>query len=156
MKISKQQWMLIAGVGILAVVYWFFFRKKKAESGYDENVMIFGNESGYDAYEVGPGFESGYGPNTAPSTQAVSCPIGYTGQLIREVEILTINGEEVKRTTWYIHCVKKEAASSNYANSSNRTKPSTNRLKVCFDKDNKEIPCPPKKPENIIKTETIG
>lgn len=28
--------MLIAGVALLAIVYWFFFRKKKAESSYKE------------------------------------------------------------------------------------------------------------------------
>jgi hypothetical protein len=66
MTYSKKQWMmLILGAGVLFLVYWFFFRKKKMsiESSYDNNLMIFGNENGYTNYQLdGGSLESSYGP----------------------------------------------------------------------------------------------
>ncbi len=58
--------MLILGAGVLFLVYWFFFRKKKMsiESSYDNNLMIFGNENGYTNYQLdGGSLESSYGPD---------------------------------------------------------------------------------------------
>lgn len=75
MNISKKQWAMIAvGIVALVLVYWFFFRKKK-ESSYDPNVMIFGNESGYDNEQLdGGAIESGY----AKTNDNDRCPPGYT------------------------------------------------------------------------------
>jgi len=69
MNLTKKQ-MIVAAIVIGAVAVWYFFiRKKKLESGYDENVMIFGNESGY-----GPdyGAYGSYGNETGYSTSAVA------------------------------------------------------------------------------------
>lgn len=56
--------MLILGAGVLFLVYWFFFRKKKTESSYDNNLMVFGNENGYTNYQLdGGSLESSYGPD---------------------------------------------------------------------------------------------
>ena len=60
MNISKTQWMIIAVVGAVAV--WYFFFKKKAESGYT-NYQLDGGmlESGYTNYQLdGGSLESGY------------------------------------------------------------------------------------------------
>ena len=56
--------MLILGAGVLFLVYWFFFRNKKTESSYDDNLMVFGNENGYTNYQLdGGSLESSYGPD---------------------------------------------------------------------------------------------
>lgn len=96
MKLEKKHWiMLIAGVVVLYLVYWFFFRNsKKSESSYDPYLPIFGGgmlennysasmldpkgiESGYSAMQLDPrGIESGYG--TVGGTRK-SCPCGSGG-----------------------------------------------------------------------------
>jgi len=68
MKLENKHWaMLIAGVVVLFLVYWFFFRKKVAESAYNPYVPIWGigmgapSESGYSANQLDPmGIESGF------------------------------------------------------------------------------------------------
>lgn len=68
MKLEKKHWaMLITGVVVLFLVYWFFFRKKVTESAYNPYVPIWGigmgspSESGYSADQLDPmGVESGY------------------------------------------------------------------------------------------------
>lgn len=66
MNLTKKQ-MMIAAIVIGAVAVWYFLiRKKKMESSYDEDLLIFGNENGYGpAYGAygSYGTESGYGPN---------------------------------------------------------------------------------------------
>lgn len=53
MNLTKKQ-MMVAAIVIGAVAVWYFFiRKKKLESGYDENVMIIGNENGYVGQGIG-------------------------------------------------------------------------------------------------------
>lgn len=60
MNLTKTQWILI-GVFATIAVWYFFLRKKKSESSYDKNVMIFGNENGYTNYELdGGSLESAY------------------------------------------------------------------------------------------------
>lgn len=47
MNLTKKQ-MIIAAIVIGAVAVWYFFiRKKKMESSYNEDVLIIGNENGY-------------------------------------------------------------------------------------------------------------
>lgn len=63
MNITKNQWIAIGVVGAVAVWY-FFLRKKDTESGYDNNLMLIGNENGYTNYQLdGGSLESGYGPD---------------------------------------------------------------------------------------------
>ena len=63
MNITKNQWIAIGVVGAVAVWYFFLRKKDTKESGYDNNLMIFGNENGYTNYQLDGGMlESGYGP----------------------------------------------------------------------------------------------
>jgi hypothetical protein len=72
MKLEKKHWMmLIAGVVVLFLVYYFLFKKRKtesgyslpfpgSESGYNPNFLMLG-DSGYAASDINGGvMESGY------------------------------------------------------------------------------------------------
>ncbi len=142
--------MLIAGVGILAVVYWFFFRKKKAESGYDKNVMIFGNESGYGAEELG-GIESGY---------LVKCKKDEIEDICTSKEIkFPGTADETLVTTTYRCCVPNLSAArstSRYGQARAESGYRTNPLKICKNSLGVVIPCKPVAPEDVISTTTQG
>lgn len=100
MKLTKTQWIIVAVVAGVAIWY-FLIRKKKMESSYDDNLMIFGNESGYDMDNLDEslpliGNESGYqegdactcttcestptNPNQAPTVWAGPCTPNLANQ----------------------------------------------------------------------------
>lgn len=151
MNISKKQWVMIAvGVGALLAIYWFFFRKKKAESGYDENVMIFGNENGYTANQLDPnGIESGY---------LKKCPQGqtFTGECTMIIDPNTSGGATIHK----YRCCEPAAETGRTGSVMPKftKKPAGSaRTKECFNSKGVKIPCPTTLPEeDIIRTSTFG
>ncbi len=147
MKISKQQWFMLAtGVALLALVYWFFFRKKKTESSYDENVMIFGNENGYTNYELdGGSLESGYKKD---------CPKGQVEDICEKKEIRGSGDNEQLVITRYRCCVPGNIMDRK-ANSK-KVMRSAGGGSQCKDSKGNIIPCAPIKVEDVIEVRTIG
>jgi hypothetical protein len=85
MKLEKKHWaMLITGVVVLFLVYWFFFRKKVTESAYNPYVPIWGigmgspSESGYSADQLDAmGVESGFSFRRRTKAATQYSPTGY-------------------------------------------------------------------------------
>jgi hypothetical protein len=91
MKLEKKHWMmLIAGVVVLFLVYYFLFKKRKtesgyslpfpgSESGYNPNFLMLG-DSGYAASDINGGvMESGFVVKKevrVPQQQTAKCPEG--------------------------------------------------------------------------------
>lgn len=112
MNITKNQWIAIGVVGAVAVWY-FFLRKKDTESGYDNNLMLIGNENGYTNYQLdGGSLESGYGPDFG-AYGSYGNESGYQDTYIKSAKTPCKKGYYEAQGDKYTWCIKDAGAIAN-------------------------------------------